>query len=472
MPDINIPLAATLESRDGDLVKGALLTNCYPEARSDGVYVKRRPGSFAVKIGIGGLNTGMASFVVTNGIFNGRFYWISNNVIYDLNGGTWPLTGDFGNSLDNTYSITNGIPAIPITIKGQFLWTFTGATLTKVTDPDFPAQTTSGVVSLDSTTYVLTTDGFIRGSAINNAASWSALNSIQVDLGIGTPAVIFRHLNYIYALGSTGLQAFYDAANPAPGSPLSPVTTEVSPYGATRSTPPAIYKDTVVWLSPGVRGNAVVVMMEQGKLSVISTPDVERVLFRNAQAADWSSSFSYHLDGATFYGFNHTANGVSLVYHRESGMWMSWNSRAAGVPGPKIAYPFIHVSGEPPLAVSRETGHIVQLSSTTIQDDSIIFPECLIRTAPLDGGTGKRKFLSRLVVAADTSQPNAPIVCRYTDDDYQTWGASRNIPAYTPWKQLTRLGSFRSRAFELDIANLDVGVGVATIELDVEKGSR
>jgi hypothetical protein len=103
--------------------------------------------------------------------------------------------------------------------------------------------------------------------------------------------------------------------------------------------------------------------------------------------------------------------------------------------------------------------------------DSAIAP-MYVRTARLDGGTGKRKFLSRLTLHSDTIPAAAFAHIRYSDDDYLTWSPWRPIDLSKEWKQLNRLGSFRSRAFEL---RYDAGysdVNFQLLELAVEPGSR
>ena len=459
--DIVIPLPANLQSRDGGLTKDALMTNCFAEPRGEALYVSPRPGSALLSSTVTGADA-QGAFNVNGGLFV-----IQNNIIYQINSAsTWALVGD----APVAYSTTPLSLAYPMLIQGNFLWTFDGTTLIKVTAPAYPSATVPGLVVLDSTVYVMTVDGQIRGSAVNNPTSWSALNSIVVDKGLGNPTWLIRHLSYIVAMGDAGIQSFYDAANPAPGSPLSPVSNDVSPFGNIYAIAPAVYRDTVAWVTVGNRSSYSIMMMEQGKVSTISTVDIEKVLAVQGGCVQYT--FAFHLEGATFYGFTSTACKTTFIYHKETGLWGLWTSPS--VLSGETCYPFLYMRSNSQggiTAVSVLTGAVVTLSMELMGDALLPQFSSYARTARLDGGTAKRKFNHRLALAADTS-PSSIVSLRYTDDDYQTWSAWRDIDLSYAWKQLNRLGSFRSRAFELRYRGVSASVGFQSLELDVEKGSR
>ena len=166
MGELRIPLAQRLTTRDGTLLKDSLMSNLYREGEEGRLEAVKRPGLTAYR-GYSGNAQGMFNL-------SGAAYTILSDTIRGIDSGSSfaiPSPGAGTAFYDSVTNVTFGAATIAVIKSLSGLWTFDGATVTKITDPDYPAVTARGLVLIDGTFYVTTPNGSIQGSDLEDPTS-------------------------------------------------------------------------------------------------------------------------------------------------------------------------------------------------------------------------------------------------------------------------------------------------------------
>jgi len=242
-----------------------------------------------------------------------------------ITGGT--LSGTETIASFGTFDGTSGT----VTLSNADTWanptTVTGTGFIEITDADYPNETVRGVVYLDGTYYVMTPQGTIHGSEINDPFTWSALNVISVqsepDLGVA----LARQLNLIVAFGEYSTEFFYDAANPT-GSPLLPYTSAFLEMGCASGDSLAQAENTIYFIGKAKQKGRSVYQLVGTQPQPISTPYIDRILM----ADDLVNIKAYFIKitGHGFYVLTLPTSQLTLVYDVSTGMWNKWTQMVAG----------------------------------------------------------------------------------------------------------------------------------------------
>lgn len=467
---MEVSLATPLVSRDGQLNLDAKLLNCFWEETPQGDRkVVRRPvltplsDTFPVASIIQG--------VLSN---NGYNFAIQNDSVYQVptTGGLGPFPlsvgihpGDRYKSITPMYSPSNSVTFFKST-NMAFVMTNNTAPV-KVASADYPALTVPGAAFLDGTYYVMTTLGQIYGSALNDPTTWSALNFIQVDKGLGRGVALARHLNYIVAFCEKGIQFFYDAANAAPGSPLSPVPNATSKIGCAQAYSIQEHSDRTIFLASAM-GGQFVCALDGLSVTPLTESNMGRVLEYACSQLTTSSdatvySLFFKVGGVSFYILTFWQQNLTLCLDVDRTSWAQWSSSADGVTNSAFTGVYILPSGGTSFTVlGHSDSHNYVMNVEGVSGTAHEKVNMMIRTRKLDASSSVRKTLSEISLLADTS--NVTMNVRYSDDDGQTWSTNRPIDMNLPRKKLTRLGSFFSRIFEFSCFTTEL-VGVKALVL-------
>jgi len=468
-----VPLGWNIETRDATLNKDALLVNCYVETdRAAGVVnVFRRPG---YSLWLHPTGFPLVSTDLAGGIFQFGGY-----VYYTFGGKTYeyhhPTTVLINWGAQTTYipvyhtAVMGGKPGVVIgNTADAFLINMNQAVTGPfhTTDADYPTFTNPGFAYLDGTVYVMqstltpTSGGaIIYGSNINSvdgATSWDPLNFLTAQMTPEGGIYLAKHLGYVVALKEFSTEFFYDAGN-ATGSPLAPAENLFFSYGC--ANPYTVQKvgESLIWVATTKDVNYQVIVMENTRPTVISTPAIERIL--NSIVLDNSKAvYSWHLIVNThvFYGLTLKDLNITLVYDSLEKMWYQWTD----VNGNYL--PFVAVtggSGIPFLAQHEKNGSIYVWDSDYNADnileakygfanyhgDSI---PIMLRTPRWDGGTARQKNLNSLAFVGDVI-PGKIITVETSDDDYQTWSTPKKVDLGMEYPNLVNCGTFRRRAWRI-----------------------
>lgn len=472
------PLYTKIESRGSAATKDAKIINGYVEfdPLAGDYEVFKRFGLFQTSGG-NSSSEGIFSDIATNTLLwanNAGGSTIQMNYIDPNSGLTGVIAGSPLIRVGSRVSFCS-IASSPPTVfwndglEGYIYNTSTHVAVS-ITDPTFtgfaPTGICYGAVIIDGTTYVMTFDGVIHGTStasLNNATTWDPLNVIPANSDSDRGVAIFRQLNYLIALKQNSGQVFYDAGNPT-GSPLSVVPDMQLPYGCAAAFSVASIDNIAFWLTANTNAPPQVVMMANLSPSIVSTPVVDRLLMNlnfssftlpivgPAQATGrdvWGWTFKRN--GHRFYGVTSVVLNLTLVYDIDQQEWYIWTSANGGfwpVYGMSFQQPVQSstFAAIPPIQYYQDynTGALGKLDVAEVYptDNGSLVP-LDIYTANLDFGTMRSKTLHAMFFNVD--KVAGRLMCRYSDDDYNTWSHFRQVDLSKQKPMLADEGSFQYR---------------------------
>jgi hypothetical protein len=440
MSDLRLPLAQRITTRDGTMTFDGFMANMYREESEGKIEAVKRPGT--------AIYLTQASPAAAQGMFSlgAISYSISSDRIYKIDFGVSfaiPAVTTFGLPYDIVSDVTFGLLQVAVIKTTKGLWYFDGTTVTKVTDADYPTTTVRGLVLVDGTFYVMTTDGIIQGSGLEDPTVWTALNFIGTDQSLGLGVRLFRHLNYCFAFNDLGLQAFYDNANPPPGSPLSPAGNATYLIGCASGASVVSLDDLAIFMSKSKQRGRSISALQGLSLVQISTPFIDKILNRSNLSS--VQAFGVKIEGHSFYVLTLLDLNLTLVCDLIAKDWAYWTTTVGATEG-YFQFAFYLSNGTTDLLQHATTGSIYRLDPTIYQDASVNIT-CRVRTAPYDGQTALTKFFTALNLIG--SQVYSTVAVRYSNDDYRTWSDYRDVDMNSERKQLRSIGSARRRAFDV-----------------------
>ena len=262
---MKIPLAVSLESRNGLPFSDSYVMNGYVQQEPGALKVAKRPGQLSFHQFLAGVGQGM----------------------FEIAGVPYAIIGDtvcLCQSPWTTYAIptitTAGlfydVEAQPSYIATPYavlkttagMWTFNGAVVSKVINANYPATTVPGLAYCDGAYYVKTPTGQIYGSAISDATTWTALNFLTVSDLPGKSVALGKHLNYVLSFAEASVTFYYDANNPVPGSPLGYAQNLTQGIGCAVAGSISRVGDSVLFMSQTKRGRSVSIIEGQSLVPV------------------------------------------------------------------------------------------------------------------------------------------------------------------------------------------------------------
>lgn len=213
-----------------------------------------------------------------------------------------------------------------------FGYTLTGGgVLANIADVDFPGNVATmvpGIVCMDGFTFIGVADGRIFNSDLSAPTSWNSLGFVSASAYTDPLVAISRHLNYIVALGETSTQFFYNAGNPAPASPLSPVPNTQFEVGCAAAGSIVQTENSLIWMSQTSARGFSVLQLNGFKPQQISTPYIDRMLTISMTTENTRQITAYSVKqrGHTFYILNVPAIDKTFTYDLNTQHWSEWRS--------------------------------------------------------------------------------------------------------------------------------------------------
>jgi hypothetical protein len=357
--------------------------------------------------------------------------------------------------------------------------------IAKILDADFITTGTyiSAFAEMDGYLFYPTDDGKLRNSDLNSVTAYTSTNFISPAMAPDKPIAVARQKNIIVCFGQGSSEKFYNAGN-ATGSPLQRMAQHFEKIGTIDQRSVTSIEDDIFYVSAPLEGDVGVWMMRGLQSKKISTATMDKLLGTVAvDGAIYASSF--RLGGQAYAAFylssasdgpasslllesgdvlllesgdeilledtpGQVASFVRLyVYNIDLNIWGEWDCDEAT---------FIDAvssgTANQLLAASRSNtgGKIYTINPVAngeiYQDDGSTY-DCQIRTARIDHGTGKRKFVSELKLVCDR-QDAGTVLCEASDDDYRTWFTLGTFDLTEMEPKITRCGSYKGgRAYRL-----------------------
>lgn len=380
-----------------------------------------------------------------------------------------------------------------VMMTGVFGYVFTSnAAGTQIVDVDFPTPHIPFPVFLNGRVYIAKTNtGDIYNSALDDPSSWTAGDFISSEVYPDDIQALLKINNYILAIGLSGSEFFYDAAN-ASASPLARYEGGTLPFGTQFPNSIASNRDSAMLLANRADGGESIFITIEG-MSFKQVPAESLLKAFGAQlsqamiTAPGVRGTYVRQDGDLLYYLNFAADKhdtvpshATVAYSVSTKKWVRWTFNVTE-PLPVIvahqgtsAFPFTIVFGH-----RGNTGVFFGVMTPEASIDSInsltynIYQEILI--PPNNFGTLNRKFMSRLGIFYDRYNEAGAISVQYSDNGMLTFSTARTMAGNTQTSDggfpfITQLGSFRNRGFKISTSGSKGRFYY--VEVDINKGQQ
>ncbi len=255
--------------------------------------------------------------------------------------GAFAFVADYATNTVASYQVHGTVTGLLSTLSGEInstalvksannLWLYQNNAATLVTSSYPLVQTVPGIVTIDTTTYVMDTNANILGSNLGDPTTWNALNTIQANTQQDNPVALARHLNYLVAFKDQSTEFFYDAGNPSPGSPLSPILNAYVEVGCAAAASIQNINDLTLFMSKTSQRGRGVSLITGLAVQRVSTTAVDKIL--NADSLATVYSFAVAIAGHNLYVLTLKSSNVTLYYDLETQIWGQLTSCISQVP--------------------------------------------------------------------------------------------------------------------------------------------
>jgi hypothetical protein len=437
-------------------------------------------------------------FVVTTDGTTSRVYSSSDGV-------TFAAVNTLGVNASTPVRFTEFIDATNIKklvlVTGQEGYVFTtNAAGTQIVDADFPVPHVPFPVFIDGYIFLAKEGtGDIYNSDLNDPAVWTAGSFISSELYPDDIQALVKVDNYLLAIGSSGSEYFYDAANPT-ASPLARMEGSNLPFGTIFPNTVCANRNTVVFLANTNDGDMVYKVIEGTRATDLPASVIIRVLGGHLSSGTTTASkmrsFFLRQNGDLFYGLQFRApigggGSEAVICNLKLGKWCR-----LGYESLDDVFP---VSFTCPATSSNTKTYVVAsrffVATTTIAvgnmisgnanldrigSESSYITQTLV-IPPQTFGTLNRKYMSRLgVYFYGTDSTAQPIYVAWSDQQSITTMTSDrplegtlngSIANTNGYPFITQLGNFRSRMFKLHTTG-QTKYRWLYLEVDINKGQQ
>lgn len=381
-----------------------------------------------------------------------------------------PTLGPLAIIANSIYSVTTGalIAAIPsgvgpydfvkpvssglIAFKDATnMWTLLDTVVTQMTAA--PTNMLPGFVFLDGTYYVMTAEGKIHGSGLNDLTTWDPLNMLVLNAELGTPVCIAKQLNYVVGVAQNFCMFYYDAGNPPPGSPLSPAQNTYMNLGCTTAGSVAQIGNLSLFIGTNATSGRSAFSFLNMQPQIISNVAVDKIL-KESDLSD-VSALALKIAGNDVYLLTLRDINTTLILDFNSKQWLVWSSSTSSMPDPVVQNSYQQSYFLPKyylqqpvndLFLHESNGKVYTMLPTIWQDDGLPIDVQYI-TKQLEGETSDYQRIASAEIVGDKVDSKAYI--RFTDDDYSHWSSYREVDLLQTRSQTVRQGATRRRAYQI-----------------------
>jgi hypothetical protein len=274
-----------------------------------------------------------------------------------------------------------------------------------------------------------------------------------------------KNNNYLYAVGSSSVEYFYDAAN-ATGSPLARHTSAVQQFGTSSMASVTQTEKEVIFIGETNDGGHTVWTIDGFKEKEIGIPAIKSALLAEGANLVNVYAFALRVSGQKLYCICLTNK--TLVYSFDTQMWSEWRTD-----GSKFFCSFATDGPDGSAYLLHNTeGEVYTMDENKFTDHELPIT-CQAISARLDFDNINRKFMSRLSMIGDVPDEtlvDSAVTIQWSDDDYKTWSSARTLTFTGDLPAIHQLGQFRRRAFKITYS-LPHLFRIEGIEVDINKGN-
>ena len=459
-----IPLIGNPRNRLASASKDQVFYNVIPDiakspiGESKSIWLSKRGGftSFATVIGAGGAGRGL-------------YYWSRTGKNYSVVGDKLYATATAIQTLATStgtcwFHEATGTSDVLILSDGTDMYTISlSDVVTDITDAQLPAGPLSPV-SLDGYVFVAKsgTDE-IWNSDVDAPTAWDAASFLSAEMYPDNLVLLSRHLSYILAFGTFSTEVFYDNEN-ASGSPLRRAETSAMKVGLVARDSVAQADKRTLFVGQSAIGEPSIWKMDGLTSTRVSDEFIDKILVTEGANLPNATAWICHHKGHTLYVLN--LNERTLVYDCDENVWGQWSINSSSTHA-VLPFKFSTQGANNVILVLHNTdGKIYKLDKDTFTDDAGVILVDIITTR-VDFKSTRQKRQLRLELLAD-KESTGTVTVSWSDDDYQTWSATRSLDLTT--RPFTKAGGvFRRRAYRFQHSSNNPFRATA-LEIDYSEG--
>lgn len=463
---VRIPFVGSPNNRDTVTSKDQRFINAYFDLYKDAsgakhYYLCKRPGVARLIQPSGGTGTGRGVYV-----WRGDRYSVVGDKIYKN-------TTDLGVTLTTTTGLCGFAESRPgaateyLSVNdGAKLYAINTAGAVTTVTVNFPSPNTRDLIYFDTYLFTLNSDNTVCQSNSDDPTTWDNAKQITAQMYNGSGVGLAHQSNLIFVFSDRHLQGYYDAANVS-GSVLANVEQTAQQIGCASHDSLVHDATQIIWVANTESGGYSVMKMEGSSgISTISTPGIDRILRAEGTSIASCIGSWIQVAGHTFYLLKLASANRTLVYDLDVDLWLEWQE--AGGTG---AWPFVSYAqyNNTLIAQHATDGYLYTISESTYQDNSVNFT-VFGRFRRLDFDDERRKFVKRAELIGDVQSTTTNVSLQYSDDDYVSLSTARTLDMSLVRPQVTRLGNFRRRAWQIGYAGANA-LRLEALELKVRLGT-
>ena len=362
-------------------------------------------------------------------------YAVVRNNVYSLNNaGTRTLLGSINSTTGRVDLSDNGQEVIIVDGQDGWIYDIAGATLTEITDADWPGANT--VTFLAGYFIISEPDsGRFYISGLYDGASWDALDFATAESNPDELVRVFADGGQLLLFGDKTTEVWGNSG--AADFPFAVIGGAASEWGLAARWSVAKFDNSVMFLRKNRLGQVQIAKQAGYQSMAISTPELDNRINSYAAVSD-ATAFSYMIDGHSFYQINFPTANESWLYDGLSNAWQKVQS-GTGRHRADLQINFI----DKPYVADFSNGNVYLLDPTAYTDngapisremvckhistgDWSIFDELWLE---MEAGVG--------LVSGQGSDPQ--IMMQISKDGGHTWGNEI-------WVGFGRIGEYRTRA--------------------------
>ncbi len=475
---IRTPVVGSFQQRENSFSKDQLFINGFvdvfksPATGETQTHFVKRPGT--------NLQYNVLSETAETGVGRGIYYWDATGGIYIVIGdsllfynGSWALlqglTTTVGRCAIEEISPSAGTRYLCFNDGAKLYIINTSNVVTTIT-VNFPTPNNADLVYMDGHLFTSKADGTFYHCNIEDPTTWDPTKYLTAEMYSDGLTGLTHQNNLLVAFGPWSTEFFYNAGNAA-GSIVSKVEQYVQMVGCLTPLSIVSQDNAVTFIgSSRTAGYGVYTITGTSEFKKISTPVIDRFIQGEHTTIRAIYAFGAKAAGHHFYIMTLPGINVSFAYDHNTDLWFSWcfGSSSSG------PFPFVFSTEQTApwfgyWAIQHVNGNVYFLDPGYYDDDGTNF-QCTFRTARIDGGTMKRKFLHRFELIGDKATTTQNVDIIYSDDDYQNWSTARTIDMSANRGMSRRWGNFRRRGFQATYTG-NQPWRIEAIEMDVSLGT-
>src|SRR3990167_8266926 len=318
-------------------------------------------------------------------------------------------------------------------------------TLTRIdenSDAQYPTSNLGSLRELDGYIFMAQSNGKIWNTAVNTVSSWAAADFLTADTFGSDLEAIHRQKDQIIGFGKNRIEFFFNNGNPT-NSPLLRIDQNTLGFGIAHKNSLAFAGETCCFVSQnesdGDGGRSVYMIASLSKVKEITDPNISRLLTAEGLSISSCSAWMENVAGHLVYGLNLALAARSFVYDVSAGMWTEWTNTTS------TKFNVVATTSKDGVVYGLDAtnGRVYTFQPSVYRDLSSTYP-VILQTSRSNFGSAKKKYETELGVVGDTSTGSLTVAV--SDDDYASFTDVGTIDMSSPFKRITRLGSFYNRA--------------------------